>query len=226
MSCDTILDAELWAEYADTVHAVGEDEYTAELKSVGDSSIMHFLIPKNTEKSTLRVHSSCGDNCTVSLHVTAGDQLVGRRINGTETIVDFRPYEDESIHYVTLRLLSGVASNVTVSLRDVQEVGKNLTEVGLTRETAADFFRFDYEHLVGNGSKPVPMNLTEGMVSVMRFKVGAVYDTGGTLFVGLKNADEKNEKSEKVILVGCVSYGEIHGLNKIKLLVSRPRVLV
>lgn len=196
-------------EYADTIHRAGESEYTSQLKKVGDSSIMHFRVPeKSADRLVLGVRSTCGESCVVSLHVTAGDHLLGRRINASETSVEFQPYEDDSVHYVTLRLDSGAPSNLTVSLRERQEPEK-LAEVGLTRKTAADFFRFDYEHLVGNNSKPVPMNLTAGATSVMRFKVGAVYDTGGILFVGLKIADDKSTKTEKekVILVGCVTYG-------------------
>lgn len=207
-TCDTILDAELWVEYADTVHTLGQDEYTSELKQVGDSAVMHFRISENTEKSVLKVRSSCGESCVVSLHLTAGDQILRRAINSSETKFEFCPYE--SVHYVTLRLKSGTPSSVTVRLEELQEAG-NLTQAGLTRETVADFFKFEYKHLAGNSSKSVPLNLTAGTTSVMRFKVGAVYDTGGALFLGLKIAgDEKKENADKdkVVLVGCVSYGK------------------
>lgn len=213
-SCETLLDAEMSIESADTVFGYGDSSYTAELTQSSDSSVMQFRVPKNTAESTLNIQSTCGDDCLVSLHVTTSDHILGRVINSSQESIEFRPYDNDAMHYVTLRLESGNASRVTVGLENDREDEDGLNEVRLTRKTLPDFFLFDYEHLVGNSSKPVPMNLTTGSLNVLRFKVGAVYDTGGTLSLGLRLADkeDKDEKEEKdkkdnVVVVGCVSLG-------------------
>lgn len=173
----------------------------------------HVAHPNNLQPRSFLVKSSCAENCSIALHVTASEHVLGHVVNASEASLEFRPYDDASslrLHYVTLRLESGFASNVTVSLEglaDDEEEEEGLAEMKLTRKSLPDFFLFDYEHLVGNGSKPAPMNLTDEEIGVMRFKVGAVYDTGGTLSVGLKLADEEKDRKEKVVIVGCLSLG-------------------
>ncbi|XP_001600009.1 post-GPI attachment to proteins factor 6 isoform X2 [Nasonia vitripennis] len=216
-SCETLLDAEMSIELADTVFGYGDSSYTAELTQQSDSAVMQFRVPKNTAESTLNVQSSCGEECLVSLHVTTAEHILGRVINSSEESIEFRPYDNDATHYVTLRLESGNASRVSVGLENDREDEDVLTEVRLTRKTLPDFFLFDYEHLVGNSSKPAPMNLTTGSLSVLRFKVGGVYDTGGTLSLGLRLADKEDkqdkqdkhekEREDKVVVVGCVSLG-------------------
>ncbi|XP_011504148.1 PREDICTED: transmembrane protein 8B-like [Ceratosolen solmsi marchali] len=207
-SCDTILDAELSVEFPDLLFPLddSDSERRIELTPFADSSVMQFRVPKNTELSKLQVNSSCGENCSILLYVTAVDQVFGKIVNMSNSNVSFRPY-DESIHYVVLYLETGIASNVSLLITNVQMTTNNQVHVPLLRKTLPDFFLFDYEHLVENSSKAVPMNLTTSALSILRFKVGAVYDTGGTLSLGLRIADDEKNQSDKIIVVGCVSLG-------------------
>ena len=168
---------------------------------------MHFLVPRNIDESTLNIKSSCGENCSIAVHVTAGDIIRGYVVNATEDSLEFRASDDESVHYVTLRLLSGAGSTVLVSLANGDDKSGELNEVRLTRKTLPDFFLFDYEHLPVNSSKSGPMNLTVNQLAVMRFKIGPVFDTGGTLSVGLRFDDDEKENKFKKAIVGCLSLG-------------------
>ncbi|KAJ8674352.1 hypothetical protein QAD02_005614 [Eretmocerus hayati] len=156
---------------------------------------------------------------------SSSDHLLGQIVNSTETDVQFRAHDDTSIPiHVVLMLQKGPGSEIVVKLESVQrekngdEEGtkmkvkrsrESLSEIALTRKSLPDFFLFDYEHLGGNTSKPAPMNISADTLSVMRFKVGPVYDTGGTLSVGLKIADdyERPDKNSTLVIVGCLNYG-------------------
>jgi hypothetical protein len=199
------LDAELSVGFPDSLFPLGDPdtERRVELTRFADSSVMQFLVPRNTELSNLRLTSSCGEDCSILLHVTAADQVFGDIVNTSNVNVSFRPFV-ESVHYVVLYLESGFASSVSVAWDNVPMTINDQIQVPLIRKTLPDFFLFDYEHLVDNSSKAAPMNLTVNALSVLRFKVGTVYDTGGTLSLGLRIADDEKDK---IIVVGCVSLG-------------------
>lgn len=52
----------------------------------------------------------------------------------------------------------------------------------LLRQTYREFFMFDYDLLPDvNGTVPLSINMTAGVMTLMKFDVGDVYDIGGTL---------------------------------------------
>ena len=207
VSCETILDAELSIEVPSKILLLGDgSELTTELTNSNETAIMQFFIPENAEKANINVKSSCADsNCDLSIHVTANDQLFHKKFNTSEFNLKFRPHAG-STHYVTLRLLSGTSSNIVVKMESETVPATALDFPKLTRNTIPEFFFFDYDHISENSTRPIAINLTVGALSVLRFKVGSVYDIGGTLSLGLKIADSEDE-NRKMVLIGCVTYG-------------------
>ena len=207
-SCDSVLDAELLIEPVAIKHTLEDKlKYSVYLDNKhNDSAMMQFYIPKGVDRSEITVESSCADNCTIFVYVIAGENLASTVANSSLTIVPFRSHEN-AIHHVLLRIHSGVSSNVSVTLQESVTPNKDyLNKVDLVRRSFTDFFLFDYDHIVGNDTKPSSLNLTADTLSVLKFEIGSVYDVGGTVSVGLKFVKDELV-NKKVVAVGCVSLG-------------------
>lgn len=208
-SCDTILDAELLLESASIVSSMDPKwKYEVHMNESMDSAVIQLLIPDEFVESNLLFTSSCGEECTIAVYVTAEDYLTGMTLNTTNGTVFFKPYSD-AFHYVTLRLLSGNSSNVSLQLFDNSSTYDldQVKLVDLMRKSLPDFFLFDYEHLQGNSIKPSAFNLTSNTLSVLSFEIGRVYDVGGTLTIGLKIVDVKDKGKKNIIVIACISLG-------------------
>lgn len=209
-SCDTILDAELLLESASIVSSMDPKwKYEVHMNESMDSAVIQLLIPDEFVESNLLFTSSCGEECMIAVYVTAEDYLTGTILNTTNGTVFFKPYSD-AFHYVTLRLLSGNSSNVSLQLFDNSSTYDldQVKLVDLMRKSLPDFFLFDYEHLQGNSIKPSAFNLTSNTLSVLSFEIGRVYDVGGTLTIGLKIVDVKDKEKKNIIVIACISLGE------------------
>lgn len=209
-TCDTVLDAELLLESASTVSLVDRkmEKFEVHMNESVDSAVMQLLVPEEFVDSSLRLKSSCGEECKIAVHVTAEDHLAGAIVNTTNATVFFKPYSD-AFHYVTLRLLSGESSNVSLQLVDGSSVAEGqVKSVNLMRKSLPDFFLFDYEHLRENSTKPSAFNLTADTLSVLSFEIGRVYDVGGTLTLGFKLVDAENAEKKSIVVVACISLGE------------------
>lgn len=142
----------------------------------------------------------------MNAYVRAKENLVEKAINSTEDEMIFPPYKD-AMHFLTLCLQEGNETALTVTLTN-DTLTKNTSHIKLVRKSLPDFFSFDYEHLLGNENKSSPINLTADVLSVLKFDVGSVYDTGGTVTVGVHfPTDESKDKKNNVVVVGCVSLG-------------------
>ncbi|XP_017793694.1 PREDICTED: transmembrane protein 8B [Habropoda laboriosa] len=207
-SCDTVLDAELLLESASIVSPMDPKlKYEVHINESANSAVMQLLIPEEFIDSSLSLNSTCGEECKIAVHVTAEDHLAAKIVNTTNATVFFKPYSD-AYHYVTLRLLSGEASNVSLQLLDSSPTDSGqVKSVDLMRKSLPDFFLFDYEHLRGNGTKPSAFNLTADTLSVLSFEIGRVYDVGGTLTLGFKLVDTKDKEKKNVVVVACISLG-------------------
>lgn len=187
-----------------------EVEHEVQLDEASDTAIVQYFLPDvGMAKLSLYLNSSCGEDCEIDVHVTAGDTLVNGLFNSTMWVQMFKPYSDK-FHYVTLRLLSGNASNVTMRLLTNREHQTNdkLTPVKLSKKSFPDFFLFDYEHLRGNDTKPQAFNVTAEALSVLKFEIGRVYDVGGTVTLGFKLVDVEDKHKKTIVLVACVSLGQ------------------
>ncbi|XP_033303836.1 transmembrane protein 8B [Bombus bifarius] len=207
--CYTVLDAELLLESASIVFPMDPKyEYEVHMNGSLDSAVMQLLIPNEFVDSSLSLKSTCGEECRIAVHVTAEDHITGMIMNTTNTTVFFKPYSD-AFHYVTLQLLSGESSNMSLQLLDnspAYDLGQ-VKSVDLTRKSSPDFFLFDYQHLLGNGTKPSAFNLTSDTLSVLSFEIGRVYDVGGTLALSLKVVGAKDKEKKNIVVVACISLG-------------------
>jgi len=185
-----------------------ETEYKVQLDEISDTAIVQYLISDvGLEELSLSLNSSCGEDCNIIIYVTAEDNLAEGLLNSTTTSLSFKPYAN-NFHYVTLRLLSGNASNVTMQVNRQTDVDVDqVTPVVLSRKSFPEFFLFDYEHLRGNDTKPQPFNVTADALSVLSFEIGRVYDVGGTVTLGFKLIDVEEKYKKSIILVACVSLG-------------------
>lgn len=207
-SCETVMDAEMFVEMPATMSLMEpEIEFKVQLDETSDTAIVQYLVPNvGLEELSLSLKSSCGEDCNIVVHVTAEDNLADDLLNSTAMSLPFKPYADE-FHYVTLRLLSGNASNVTMQLPMNRQVDVGVEQVVLSRKSFPEFFLFDYEHLRGNDTKPQSFNVTADALSVLSFKIGRVYDVGGTVTLGFKLVDVEEKYKKNIILVACVSLG-------------------
>ncbi|CAK9813364.1 Post-GPI attachment to proteins factor 6 [Anthophora quadrimaculata] len=207
-SCDTVLDAELLLESASIVSPMDPKlKYEVHMNGSVDSAVIQLPIPEEFIDSSLSLKSTCGEECKIAVHVTAEDHLAAKIMNTTNATVFFKPYSD-AYHYVTLRLLSGESSNVSLQLLDTSPTDSGqVKSVDLMRKSLPDFFLFDYEHLRGNGTKPSAFNLTADTLSVLSFVIDRVYDVGGTLTLGFKLVDTKDKEKKNVVVVACISLG-------------------
>lgn len=203
-----MLNAELLLESASLVSLMDSKlEYEVHVNESADSAMMQLLIPDQFVESSLSLKSSCGEECQIAVHVTADDHLAATIVNTTNSTLFFKPYSD-MFHYVTLRLLSGNSSNVSLQLLDnsPMEVGQ-VKSLDLMRESLPDFFLFDYEHLLANGTKSSAFNLSADTMSVLSFGIGRIYDVGGTLTLGLKLVNLNEKEKKNVVVVACISLG-------------------
>ncbi|XP_033323821.1 post-GPI attachment to proteins factor 6 [Megalopta genalis] len=206
-TCDTVLNAELLLESASLVSLMDSKLMYVHMNESANSAMMQLLVPDNYVESSLSLRSSCGEECRVAVHITADDHLAATIVNTTNTTLLFKPYSDV-FHYVTLRLLSGDASNVSLQLLDVSPTNSSqVKSVDLMRKSLPDFFLFDYEHLLGNGTKPSAFNLSADAMSVLSFGIGRIYDVGGTLTLGLKLVENEEKEKRNVVVVACISLG-------------------
>jgi len=211
VSCETVMDAEMFVEMPATTSLVdSEIEYKVQLDETSDTAIVQYLVPDvGLEELSLSLKSSCGEDCNIVVYVTAEDNLADGLLNSTAMSLSFKPYVD-NFHFVTLRLLSGNASNVTMQLpmNHQTDIGVDqVTPVVLSRKSFPEFFLFDYEHLLGNDTKPQPFNVTAETLSVLSFEIGRVYDVGGTVTLGFKLIDVEEKYKKNIVLVACVSLG-------------------
>ncbi|XP_071562180.1 post-GPI attachment to proteins factor 6 [Temnothorax nylanderi] len=211
VSCETVMDAEMFVEMPTTTSLVDpEINYKVQLDETSDTTIVQYLVPDvGLEEISLFLKSSCGEDCNIAVHITAEDNLAGSLLNSTEKSLSFKPYPGD-FHYVTLRLLSGNASNVTLQLPTSRQTDigvDQVTPVVLSRKSFPEFFLFDYEHLRGNDTKPQPFNVTADALSVLSFEIGRVYDVGGTVTLGFKLVDVEEKYKKNIVLVACVSLG-------------------
>ncbi|KAL0110073.1 hypothetical protein PUN28_013603 [Cardiocondyla obscurior] len=211
VSCETVMDAEMFVEMSATTSLVDpEIEYRVQLDETSDTAIAQYLVPDiGLEELTLFLNSSCGEDCNIAVYITAKDNLVSSLLNSTATSVLFKPYAGD-FHYVTLRLLSGNTSNVTMQLPMSRQTDVGIDQVSpvvLSRKTFPEFFLFDYEHLQGNNTKPQAFNVTANALSVLSFDIGRVYDVGGTVTLGFKLVDVEEKYKKNIVLVACVSLG-------------------
>ena len=189
-------------------------EYEVHMNESVDSAVMQLFIPDEFVDSSLSLKSTCGEECRIAVHVIAEDHLAGMIMNTTNATVFFKPYSD-AFHYVTLRLLSGESSNVSLQFLDNSVAYDSVKSVDLMRKSLPDFFLFDYEHLRGNSTKPSAFNLTSDTLSVLSFEIGRVYDVGGTLTLGLKLVDVKEKEKKNIIVIACISLGERLKVNNV-----------
>ncbi|XP_039314287.1 post-GPI attachment to proteins factor 6 isoform X2 [Solenopsis invicta] len=207
-SCETVMDAEMFVEMPATTSLVDpEVENKVQLDETFDTAIVQYLVPDvGLEELSLSLKSSCGEDCNIVVHVTAEDNLADGLLNSTATFLPFKPYTS-NFHYITLRLLSGNASNVTIQLPMNRQADVGIDRVVLSRKSFPEFFLFDYEHLRGNDTKPQPFNVTADALSVLSFEIGRVYDVGGTVTLGFKLVDVDEKYKKSIVLVACVSLG-------------------
>ncbi|XP_012275962.1 post-GPI attachment to proteins factor 6 [Orussus abietinus] len=212
-SCDTILDVDLEVELADSVLTYdGEHPRILELNDTSNTAVVRFFVPLTYNEPVMNLNSTCGELCNVDVIITTSEHLTNGSINTTDALIPFKPHTKVP-HFLNLRLRSGNATSISVSL--TENLAENATEINpivLMRKSLPDFFLFDYEYREGNDTKTSPLNLTLGTLSVLRFDVGAVYDVGGTVSVGLKldNGEAKDDKN--LVVVGCVSLGTYVGI--------------
>lgn len=206
-SCETVLDSEMFAEMPTITLLLNPGlAHKMQLNETSDSAVIQFLIPDiDFMEPSILLSSSCGENCNITVHVTAEDNIANVLLNFKQTSLSFKPYIG-SFHYVTLRLLSGNASNIIMRLTN-HTVFDQITFVELTRKSFPEFFLFDYEHLSGNDTKPQPFNVTVDALTVFSFKIGRVYDVGGTVTLGFKLVDIDEKFKKNIVLVACVSFG-------------------
>lgn len=207
-SCETVLDTEMFIEAPATTSLVNlEVEHEVQLDEASDTTIVQYLMPDvGLAEVNLTLRSSCGEDCEIVVHITAEDNLAGGLLNSTTTVLPFKPYAG-GFHYVTLRLLAGNSSNVTMRLDRQTNRDDQVTSVVLLRKSFPEFFLFDYEHLRGNDTKPQAFNVTANALSVLSFEIGRVYDVGGTVTLGFKLVDVEEKYKKNIVLVACVSLG-------------------
>ncbi|XP_029172482.1 post-GPI attachment to proteins factor 6 isoform X3 [Nylanderia fulva] len=209
-SCETVLDTEMFVETPATTSLVDpKDEHEVQLDETSDTAIVRYFVSDvGLTEVNLTLKSSCGEFCEIAVHVTAGDNLADGLLNSTTIALPFKPYVGD-FHYVTLRLVTGNASNVTLRLplERRSNADDQVTSVVLMRKSFPEFFLFDYEHLCGNETKPQPFNVTADALSVLSFEIGRVYDVGGTVTLGFKLVDVEEKCKKSIVLVACVSLG-------------------
>ena len=218
-SCESVLDAELAIEKSATYALVDDNtkdrgEYTVQLNKSENrtSAALQFLMYGNSETANITLDSTCVGNCSVAVSLVTSENLGGLAINETTALrrnfLPFRPYTGNSFHYLICRLLTGEHSTISLSLpRGESKVAAEslVKQIDLTRKSFPDFFLFDYEYLIGNSTKSLPINLTADSLTVLNFEVGTISDVGGTLTVGIKLVGE--DKSKDLYIFGCISLG-------------------
>lgn len=184
-----------------------EVEHEVQLDEASDTTIVQYLLPDvGLAEVNLTLGSSCGEDCEIAIYITAEDNLADGLLNSTATVLSFKPYAG-GFHYVTLRLLTGNSSNMTMRLDHQTNRDDQVTSVVLLRKSFPEFFLFDYEHLRSNDTKPQPFNVTANALSVLSFEIGRVYDVGGTVTLGFKLVDVEEKYKKNIVLVACVSLG-------------------
>lgn len=144
---------------------------------------------------------------TAGSYVAYGDLGLARwTLNSTTALVPFKVWTN-AFHYVTVRLLSGNSTNITVALEDSLERFSNASVVRLVRKSYPEFFLFDYEYLLSNGTRSTSVNLTSTETSVFSFEVNSISDIGGTLTVALRLKDKGTAEPEYFTVVGCLHLG-------------------
>ncbi|XP_047353389.1 transmembrane protein 8B-like [Vespa velutina] len=209
-SCDTVLDAELLIEMPSMVSLIDfNNEYEIELNKSKNTFVGHIFMSDDLLNVVLALNQSYENNCKFAIHVVAQEHLIGTIVNDTDVLLSFKPYS-KSLHYITLRLISGNMSKIslrfennTSSFIDFNQV----KSISLIRKSLPEFFVFDYEHRSENDTKSMPFNLTSDGITVLDFEIARVYDVGGTVTVGIKmlNVDKKDQKN--IFIVACITLG-------------------
>lgn len=206
-SCDTALDAELLVEIPSVISLIDlNNEYKVQLNKNMDSSVVQVFIPDNLNR-ILALRPYCEDDCKFAVHVVAQEQLAGAIINSSDVSLPFKSYS-KTFHYVMIRLLSENASRIALQFENDTSTDSNqVRSISLIRKSLPEFFTFDYEHRNENDTKSKPFNLTSDALTVLDFKIGQVYDVGGTVTVGVKMLDVDKTDKKNVFVVACVSLG-------------------
>nr|XP_046479963.1 post-GPI attachment to proteins factor 6-like isoform X1 [Neodiprion pinetum] len=220
-SCETILDAEVDVEREASLQlAVSARQPNIRLASIGDLSRVRFLMPNNVIESSITIFSSSGVSSEVEVNVTAnsyisskGTELAQTTLNSSTAVsVPFKVWTN-AFHYLTVRLLSGSSTDVSVVLNNSVQRFSDATVVRLTRKSYPDFFLFDYEYLVDNQTKSSSVQLTTTSTSVFSFEINSISDTGGTLTVALRLKDKGKSEPENFTVFGCVHLGTLQDIS-------------
>uniref|UniRef100_A0A0C9QQ78 Tmem8a_0 protein n=1 Tax=Fopius arisanus TaxID=64838 RepID=A0A0C9QQ78_9HYME len=201
-TCSTILDSELSIEKAKIALVIDpSDDHTILLNKTMNSARLQYLITEDKEPVNISITSTCGNPCKVLANLVVEDVVSSILINFTVK-TSFTPYPGY-FHYLNLRLLSGNTTNVTVSFVKLLEKQTRQSEIELVRKTLPEFFTFDYEFFEENSTTATPVNISENGLTVLNFRIGTVYDVGGTLSIGIKLVNESHD----IVVVGCISLG-------------------
>lgn len=206
-SCDTVLDAELQAEVPPVISLMDfNSEYEVQLNRNMDASVVQVFIPNNLN-TMLVLKPYCEDDCKFAVHIVAQELLAGIIANSTDLSLPFKPYPN-TFHYVMLRWLHGNTSRISLQFEnDTSVESTQVKSISLLRKSSPEFFFFDYEYRDENDTKSTPFNLTSEGLTVLDFKIGRVYDVGGTVTVGIKMLDVDKTDKRNVFVVVCVSLG-------------------
>ncbi|XP_063987375.1 transmembrane protein 8B [Diachasmimorpha longicaudata] len=203
VTCSTILDSSLSVEKAAISLMIDpNNNYTVFLNQTNNSARLQFLISESNKPVNISISSTCADLCTVLANLIVEDVVTSVVINFTHKSLSFIPYPGY-FHYLNLRLLSGNFTNVTVSFVQPPQEQTKHNEIDLVRKTLPEFFTFDYEFFSENSTTATPVNISSSGLTVLSFKIGSVYDIGGTLSIGIKLLNE----SRDIVVVGCISLG-------------------
>lgn len=206
-----MLDAELLTEMPSAVSLIDfNNEYEIELDKGKDTFVGRVFMPDDLPDALIALNQSYENECKFAVHIVAREHLLGTIVNETDVFIPFKPYS-KSLHYVTLRQMSGNTSKISLRFDNITSyVDYNqVKSISLIRKSMPDFFVFDYEHLGENDTESIPYNLTSYGITVLDFEIGRVYDVGGTLTVSIRTLDV-NEKDQKknIFVVACITLGQ------------------
>lgn len=200
------------ASYVATLEGASLGQSTISLNGANSSAIVRVLLPEKFKNDELSFKTSCDSSSQLVVYASTEEQNSGLLMNGTDVKLPFKSYDD-TMFQLTFVMHNSQANNCNVMIEPLRAEPSSTTSkvafVELTRKSLPEFFLFDYENL-GNGSssKPLPLNLTAGVLTVMKFEVGSIYDIGGTVTVGLKFTDDRSKEADRSLVVGCLSLGK------------------
>lgn len=185
------------------------NEYEIELNKGKDTFVGRVFMPDDLSDAIIALNQSYENDCKFAVHVVAREHLLGTIVNETDVFVPFKPYS-KSLHYVTLRLMSGNTSKISLRFEnDTSFADSNqVKSISLIRKSMPDFFVFDYEHRGENDTQSMPYNLTSDGITVLDFEIGRVYDVGGTVTVTIRMLDVNEKDQKNIFVVACITLGQ------------------